>query len=468
MRRQKRFTPAPHNVTLADVNTILAELERALFDDFLHFHEDAVAKSSHYAESVAGTEILKFFRVMPEAFTSDSATSPYYSAIIQFILAHEAPGVELNGNILFQLAICHLALGDTFRAFHYISQRSIDCTPEVAFVAGFCSFAFARWSAAIRYLEVAKQSSDPSIVFYSYLASAICNLNLCAYDLARSEFTALLDQSHPCFSTRDIKFHIGVCYFFEHEESKYRDIMEELECDHVIHQQIYLEALRGGWENADRYGARLHSLTMTFDIILLSAYVKYRQKSFRDAYVMLQRIHRDDSEKNYSVWLLLGMICCRANQNTLMEGVIMLNNANALRPGCGIIERNFGAALELAHRWEEAETLYNRMIEAARLTAYAESRLRRMVDWKNRTGEYEPPEFEEIAVDAILRSPADEKLMHVQAGGVLFSRDIMGFLGDVEPDITEAHRCMSLFPDDPGNAEGPGGATIIRSWGTDE
>jgi tetratricopeptide (TPR) repeat protein len=459
MRRERRFQHVPPPLSITQVNTVLADLERSLFDAYLHFHQDSSSRSCTQAESISAIEILKFFRVAPNSLTAPfTITSPYYSTIIDFIRFHEASPDPPNDDVLLQLALSHLALGDTFRAFHYISQRAPDRSPESDFVIGFCSTAFSRWSTALPILDSSKRSPDPLIVFHSFLCSAICHLKLEHFEAARLEFEALTQFAHPCFTPQDLDFHIAVCHFFANNRTPYREILGRLECDRVLEQQIYLEALVGAFETADYYGSKLKGSSLTYDLVILSAFVRYRQKKYREAVESLHRIFKGEIEKNYAVWLLLGMIqfaeavaAITPNMprsgNWFGEAATILNNANALRPGVPTIEWNLGVVLERSNRWDEAEIVYRKMVEGDRRAVYANLRIQQMAACKARSGEYIPPEMEEITLGIILRSPAEQKLTQFISGPVLFARETMALLGDIEPEVTEAHWNLSLVPD---------------------
>jgi tetratricopeptide (TPR) repeat protein len=442
MRRGGRFLKSgPSTPTLDDVSKILTELEKTVAEDYLHFYQQACNSGCRVSQDIASTELLKYFRILPSDYMSKWKLPPVFKAAIEFITARETgPGV-LADEDLFHLGLCYLVIGDVFRAFHTVSKmRSESITPDVAFVIGFCCFSFSRFDMGLKYLTIAENSTDSIIQYTAIFCKAVILQKEGSFAQSLAEWTRLLSMSHPFFTERDIKFHRAIIFFHMNHEREYQSIMDELDCDTVILQRVYFEALRSSWDAAIRYGSRMKSFMLTFDSFLLSAFVKYKQGLYWDAYGILWRVFKQESV-NQNVWFLMGMIFARARH--LNEAATVLNNANVLRPGNVLIEKNLGAVLEQCNRWDDAELVYRKMADCDRLVGYANYRLAQMAAFRNRAGEYEPPEIEEITISALVQSPADQKLLSFQSSLVYFSKETLSFLGDVEPEVMEVHRSMT-------------------------
>jgi tetratricopeptide (TPR) repeat protein len=423
---------------------MLTEFEQAAVEAYVQFHDQASRIGSQPAQSIASTELLKFFRVFPEEFTSQFPIPAYFGALISFIQEHESSCDPLSDDAIFQLALCHLALGDTFRAYNYISRHSApESSSEVAFAVGFCSFAVGRRRLADRFLAIAAQSPDQLIAFDSNLCRAIIFFRERDYEASRDLFARLAELRHPSFTPLDMRFHSGVLSFYLDDEITYQRVMDEIDNDVVNHQRAYFETLRGQYDLALQYFQRIRSGVMSFDRLFLITYIKYRQGAYPYAFQHMRKLFHPETEKNHNVWALLGLIMARAGQ--LPDAATILNNANVMQPGSGLLEKNLGAVLEMRQRWDEAEMVYRKMTDGERLVGYAQFRLSSIQCAKSRMPEYEQPEIEDIPLDQLIPSPADEKLTKFQTGLVLLSKGMTEFIGDIDPEITEVHKSMTIF-----------------------
>jgi hypothetical protein len=59
--------------------------------------------------------------------------------------------------------------------------------------------------------------------------------------------------------------------------------------------------------------------------------------------------------------------------------------------------------------------------------------------------EYSPPDIAELSIDALMRSPGADRLLKFQLTHVCLSKQTMGFLGEVEPAISEAQMSYTMF-----------------------
>lgn len=449
-----------------DLSVLLFHLEENVANNYLRYYEASIREGDRAGQDLAAAELLKFFRILPEAYFRESGTPEYYIRVIQFILEKEKDLAGANDEVFYQLALCHLVLGDSLRAFHYISKiSSEDVHPDVAFVFGFTCFALNRFENALKYLAISSDSDDDLVKFDSIMARAVIFSKQKNYNESLSEWNRLLGVHHPVFTDRDVLFNIATVHFFAKNYSEYTRIMNDLECYNIIHHRLYLEAVREDWEAAIRYGAMLRISHPPFDVVLLSAYLRYRQRSYVDAYFVLNKVYKHQDEKNPAVWFLLAIIMYRAGPHHLVDAVTLLNNANMLKSGDPWIEKCLGAVLELSKRFDDAEIVYKRMIEGQRLVGYANYRLSQVTAFRQRLGDvYKQPEIEEIPITAIIDSPGDRKLTSFQTGPLLASKRLMSFLGDVEPEISYVHRNMSIFEPEPEmKPDAAAGLEIVRS-----
>jgi tetratricopeptide (TPR) repeat protein len=394
------------------------------------------------------SELLKYFRVLPQEFIADCPFSPYIQSILSFIRAHEPVPVDSpDASLLYQLAVCHLAIGDIFRAYNYISRVPATDSPDVCFVLGFCSFSVSRHSDALRFLTVSSGSSDPLVSFNSILAKAIIFYYKEEYDQSLSEFSRLRDLHHPTFSVLDCDFHIGVISGLSGDDAAFQQAMTALDplssLDTVSLQLAYASASRGEWELAGVYEGRLRAGALSYERTLLLSYVDYRKGQYSSAHTVLRRIWRNDGERNAGVWLLLGMILFRAGNRR--DACTALSNANMLRPGQPLIERNLGALFELRQKWNDAEAVYRAAACSDRQTIYVRQRICQIQRVRQRPADYHPPLVGEIPVEAVLKSPAADRLALFQCTQVCFSKEKMDFLGDVEPEVSEAQLAYTIF-----------------------
>jgi tetratricopeptide (TPR) repeat protein len=443
-RRPRRVPSTDRIPTIAQLGSMLTEFEQAAVEAYVQFDDQAGRIGSPVAQSIASTELLKFFRVFPADFTSQFPVPAYFGALIAFIESQESSSVALSDNSVFQLALCHLALGDAFRAYNYISRYSApESSPEVAFVAGFCSFATGRLRVASRFLAIGAESQDDLIAFDSNLCRAIIFLREREYAASRDLFGRLAELRHPLFTPLDMRFHFGVLSFYADDEAMYQRVMDEIDNDVVNHQRAYFETLRGQYDLALQYFQRIRAGVMSFDRLFLITYIKYRQGAYPYAFQHMRKLFHPETEKNHNVWALLGLIMARGGQ--LPDAATILNNANVMQPGSGLLEKNLGAVLEMRQRWDEAEIVYRKMIDGERLVGYAQFRLSSIQYAKSRMPEYEQPEIEDIPLDQLIPSPADEKLTKFQTTLVLFSKQMTQFIGDIDPEITEVHKSITIF-----------------------
>ena len=435
----------------SDLALLVSQLEENVANNYLRYYDTAIREGDRIGQEMAASELLKFFRILPETYFTESGTSDYYLRVIRFITEKEQAGDALDDQVLYQLALCHLTLGDSLRAFHYISKiQNHDLPPDVAFVFGFTSFALGRFENAMSYLATGATSEDELVKFDSILARAVILTKQKRYEEALAEWSLLLDLSHPVFTRNDVLLNIANIHFYMKNYAEHTRIMNDLECYNIIHQRLYLEAVREDWEAAFRFGGMLRSAHPPFDVVLLCAYLRYRTRMYSDAYFVLHKVYKHQDEKNPAVWFLLAIIMFRAGAHHITDAVSFMSTANMLKSGDPWIEKSFGAILELAKRFDDAETVYRRMVEGQRLAGYANLRLGQIAALRQRPPDvYEPPEVEEIPITAILDSPSDKKLTSFQTGPLLASKHLMAFLGDVEPDITYVHKSLSMFEPDP-------------------
>jgi tetratricopeptide (TPR) repeat protein len=386
----------------------------------------------------ASAELLKYFRILPDDFIAHCPFPAYFQSIIDFIRAHEH-----SSDVVFELAICHLALGDFLRAYNLVSRIEVE-SPEECFVIGFCSFAIGRYEPAIRFLSISEDCEDGLVAFNSALAKAAIFFQQKEYEACLGQFVRVEGLRHPTFGEWDCKFHMAVLSGLLGDHETYRGGLTELDpilgSDLICMQRGYDAASRGDWDMAGAYEAKI--VKPSYERSLFRAYVLYRTGVYGSAYATLKVIWRNETERNAGVWILLGMILLRGGNKR--DAHVALNNARALRPNDPVVERNLGALLELRQKWDEADEVYRQAGEGDEKNAYARERLRQLERARTRPMDYRPPVVQEVPVEVILRSPAAESFAKFQCTHVCMSKKMMSFLGDVDPVVSEAQRSYTL------------------------
>jgi hypothetical protein len=132
---------------------MISGLELAAVDGYLRLYEQASMKHSNTGMLRASTELLKYFHIRPDEFTTICPFDRYFQSIIPFIRTYEpAPDGISNPELFYRLSVCHLALCDTFRAYSYTSRVPRPDNPEVCFQICFYSFALGRDEHALQFL----------------------------------------------------------------------------------------------------------------------------------------------------------------------------------------------------------------------------------------------------------------------------------------------------------------------------
>lgn len=396
-------------------------------------------------QEIAKFETLRFFRKLPSEYFDKCDIPEYFRRVIGYIEIHEKEHDFDNNETLERLALCHLVIGDQLRAFHYLSQvtNSQTVAPETAFLFAFTCFSLYRYETAIRFIDLAESSDDPLIKFDSILIRAIILLSEQSYQPARDQFIRLLDLEHPLFTRDDILFQIVTIDFHLGNVSSFHDYMLSLPSSIALQQRAYMEALAENWDNAKSIITGIPPAEASFDVYLLSSYVTIRQKRFLEAYTILYNIYHKQDEKNAAVWCLIALAVYNAKRN--LDYISLLDHANKLEGENPWIERCYGAILELSHRYDEADRLYQNMVKGGRLQGYANYRSNQINNLRQRIGTYDPPDTDDIPVTAFCKAPSDQMLEKFRTEMLLCSKNMMSFLGDdIEPVITEVHRQMTL------------------------
>lgn len=457
------------DVRYAQLQHMLAEFDSNVMENYLNIFERSLTNKDVVSREIAEAQLLKYFRILPRNYLARGRISPYFQRVIDYIKEKEATEVN-DDETYYHLALCHLVLGDSLRAFWYCSKiKQSDLSPEYAFVFGFSCFALGRFDQAVKFFDISERARDEIVQFDSRFAKGCVYLKLDKPTQAYNAFERLVEMNlqHPILKKEDIFLQMSMALYrrgLDVESFLNENILDRMSSQDAVKQQLYLALLREDLSACSRYECCLRlSETDFMDVLILLMY-RYRCCRERNGeiglllalYQRLLLLLRRQSDKNWSLWFLLAMYLYQAGPVYLRDCIALLNNAYTLRPGNIWIEKSLAGALELDKRWQDATRIYHSMISGKRLPEYARYRLTQIEMFSSQPGgkTYEPPDLENIPLEAFLDSCSDTKLRHFRTSMVFCSKRMMSFLGNVEPEkeITEVHwqaTCFREQPDEP-------------------
>lgn len=431
----------------------LQQIDEQSFDFWFHEMKHAIKENLPKELEISRVNIIRFFRGdTKHSKFPQIEIDPYHRQVVQFII-----DVEGNSNLeivdQIRLALCHLVIGDYYRAYHYLVnlQNQEDLPPEFHFAFAMCNIHFKRFDISIHHFEKSEISDDPiikfdSIFFKAYAFSQMKNLKA-AIDqisiLLQSEF------NHPQFSQEDIQYFLASISYLDPEFNETAEqLFFELETknsDLINLQKAYCCIISDKLHDSLIFLNQIsYDTQFQSERTLYTAFCLYSFEDFPAAYQTVRPLLQID-QLNWALWAFAGLILFRTSNS--MDSISCFHNAQSIEPNRSKILMNEAAAYENCNLSQEAKMIYKEIKESDPMYYYAKSRLLYLHSPHSKNDNALNPQVFDLTINELFSNPSEIAIQKFLDCPLFLSEVTMNFI-KAPPCFSIVHQNVSYFRTD--------------------